>query len=175
MRADEDTIPPPIAAMAYNVLFLCTANSARSIMAEALLNALGGGRFRAFSAGSRASGTVNPLALEALERGGYPTGGLRSKSWDEFAASAAPPIDFVITVCDNAAAEACPVFPGRPVSAHWGVPDPAAVRGGELERRAAFAATLSVLRRRVQELTSLPFDSVDKLALRGILRDIGGR
>jgi len=159
----------------YNVLFLCTANSARSVMAEALLNALGGGRFRAFSAGSRPAGQVNSVALEALERGGYPTRGLRSKSWDEFAATGAPSIDFVITVCDSAAAETCPVFPGRPVSAHWGVPDPAAVKGSDADKRAAFAATLSVLRRRVQELTSLPFDSVDRIALRAALREIGER
>lgn len=159
--------------MRYNVLFLCTANSARSIMAEALLNALGGTRFQAFSAGSHASGTVNPFALEALHRGGYSTLGLRSKSWDEFAGAGAPPVDFVITVCDNAAAETCPAFPGRPVSAHWGVPDPAAVQGDATAKARAFADTLSTLRRRVQQLTALPFDSVDKIALRSALREIG--
>lgn len=159
--------------MRYNVLFLCTANSARSIMAESLLNALGGARFHAYSAGSHASGRVNPLALDALHRHGYPVEGLRSKSWNEFTGAQAPSIDFVITVCDNAAAEVCPVFPGRPVSAHWGVPDPAAVEGTGDEKRAAFSAALTVLRRRVQQLTSLPFDSVDKIALRSVLREIG--
>ena len=161
--------------MTYNVLFLCTANSARSIISEALLNGLGGGRFKAYSAGSHASGTVNPLALRVLQDAGIPTQGLRSKSWDEFARPGAPDIDFVITVCDNAANEACPVFPGRPVTAHWGVPDPAAVQGSDEQRREAFAQALRVLRRRVQELTSLPFDSVDKIALRSQLREIGER
>ena len=161
--------------MPYNVLFLCTANSARSIMAEALLNTLGGTRFRAFSAGSRATGRVNPHALDALHRHGYRADGLRSKSWDEFTGERAPAIDFVITVCDGAAAEVCPVFPGRPVSAHWGVADPAAVEGGADAKRAAFSIALTVLRRRVQELTSLPFDSVDKIALRSALREIGQR
>ena len=161
--------------MTCNVLFLCTANSARSIISEALLNHLGGGRFRAFSAGSHASGTVNPMALRVLRDAVIPTDGLRSKSWDEFAAAGAPKIDFVITVCDNAANEVCPVFPGRPVSAHWGVPDPAAVAGSEEQRREAFAEALRVLRRRVQELTSLPFDSLDRNALRTQLREIGSR
>ena len=161
--------------MRYNVLFLCTANSARSIMAEALLNSLGGGRFRAYSAGSHASGRVNPHAIDALARHGYLVDGLRSKSWNEFTGDRAPSIDFVITVCDNAAAEVCPVFPGRPVAAHWGVPDPAAVEGTGDEKRAAFSAALTVLRRRVQQLTSLPFDSVDKIALRSALREIGER
>ena len=161
--------------MRYNVLFLCTANSARSIMAEALLNSLGGARLRAYSAGSHASGRVNPLAIDALQRYGYRADGLRSKSWNEFTGDRAPSIDFVITVCDNAAAEVCPVFPGRPVAAHWGVPDPAAVEGTGDEKRAAFSAALTVLRRRVQQLTSLPFDSVDKIALRSALREIGER
>ena len=161
--------------MTYNVLFLCTANSARSIISEALLNGLGGGRFKAYSAGSHASGTVNPLALRVLHDAGISTEGLRSKGWDEFARPGAPHIDFVITVCDNAAHETCPVFPGRPVSAHWGVPDPAAVQGTEEERREAFAQALRVLRRRVQELTSLPFDSLDRIALRAQLREIGER
>lgn len=161
--------------MPCHVLFLCTANSARSIISEALLNHLGGGRFRAFSAGSHASGTVNPMALQVLGEAHIPVDGLRSKSWDEFAKPEAPPIDFVITVCDNAAHETCPVFPGRPVSAHWGVPDPAAVQGSEVERRQAFAEALRVLRRRVQELTSLPFGSVDRIALGAALREIGTR
>ena len=159
--------------MAYNVLFLCTANSARSIMAESLLNALGGARFRAFSAGSRPSGRVNPIAVEVLAANGYPVSGVRSKAWDEFARPGATPIDFVITVCDAAAGEACPVFPGRPVTAHWGVADPAAVTGNEEEKRRAFVAVLGTLRRRIQTLTSLPFDSVDKIALRSQLREIG--
>lgn len=159
--------------MPYNVLFLCTANSARSIMAESILNALGGGRFRAFSAGSHPSGHVHPLALDLLARNGYPTSGVRSKSWGEFTSPGAPAIDFVITVCDASAVEVCPVFPGRPVSAHWGVPDPASASGSDLDKRRAFAEVLGTLRRRVQNLTSLPFDSVDKIALRGQLREIG--
>ena len=159
--------------MAYNVLFLCTANSARSIIAESLLNAFGGDRFRAFSAGSHPSGRVHPLAIEVLAANGYPVSGVRSKDWDEFARAGAPRIDFVITVCDNAAGEACPVFPGRPVTAHWGVPDPAGVSGGDEEKRRAFVDVLQVLRRRVQALTSLPFDSVDRIALLSQLREIG--
>ena len=159
--------------MTYNVLFLCTANSARSIMAESLLNALGGDRFRAFSAGSHPSGRVNPIAIDVLAANGYPVAGVRSKAWDEFARAGAPSIDFVITVCDAAAGETCPIFPGRPVTAHWGVPDPAAVTGSDEEKRRAFIAVLNTLRRRVQTLTSLPFDSVDKIALRTQLREIG--
>jgi arsenate reductase (thioredoxin) len=159
--------------MAYNVLFLCTANSARSIIAESLLNALGGDRFRAFSAGSHPSGRVNPIAIEVLAANGYPVSGVRSKGWDEFARPGATPIDFVITVCDAAAGETCPVFPGRPVTAHWGVPDPAAVTGSDEAKRRAFNAVLGTLRRRIQTLTSLPFDSVDKIALRSQLREIG--
>ena len=158
---------------AYNVLFLCTGNSARSIIAESLLNALGGGRFRAVSAGSHPKGQVHPLASEALAGAGYPVNGARSKSWDEFARPGAPAIDFVITVCDNAAAEACPVFPGRPVSAHWGMPDPAAVAGSDAQRRAAFRDTLGEMRRRVQQFTSLPFGSTDERALRALVGQIG--
>lgn len=160
-------------ARPHTVLFLCTANSARSIMAESVLNALGGGRFRAFSAGSHPSGRVNPLALELLARNGYPAEGLRSKGWDEFARKDAPPIDFVITVCDNAAGEVCPIFPGRPVSAHWGISDPAAVEGGDEDKRRAFAAALATLRQRIQQFTSLPFDSVNRVALERLLREIG--
>ena len=141
-------------ARPHRVLFLCTANSARSIIAESLLNALGGGRFLAFSAGSHPSGRVNPLAIDVLARAGYPVEGVRSKSWEEFAAEGAPRVDFVITVCDNAAREACPVFPGRPVAAHWGVPDPAAVEGDEATRRQAFERALSALRSRVQEFVT---------------------
>jgi arsenate reductase len=157
---------------AYNVLFLCTGNSARSIIAESLLNALGGGRFRGLSAGSHPKGQVHPLAIEALSAAGYPTTGARSKSWNEFAQPGAPAIDFVVTVCDNAAAEVCPVFPGRPVSAHWGLPDPAAVQGTLEEQRTAFRDTLRELRRRVQQLTSLPFGSTDERALPALLRQI---
>lgn len=159
--------------MPYNVLFLCTANSARSIMAESLLNTLGGGRFRAFSAGSHPGGRVNPLAVEALHRAGCDTRGLRSKGMDEFAAAGAPPLDFVITVCDAAARESCPVFPGKAVKAHWGMPDPAAVQGGEEAQRAAFAAALATLRRRVQHFTSLPFESIDARVLAQAIRAIG--
>lgn len=156
-----------------NVLFLCTGNSARSIIAESLLNGLGGGRFRAFSAGSHPAGKVNPRALEVLERGGYPTEGLRSKSWDEFTRPGAPPMDFVITVCGNAAGEACPAFPGKTVRAHWGLEDPAAVEGSDDERRRAFVQALGILRRRVQRFTSLPFESTDPRALRGAMEEIG--
>ncbi len=161
------SMPTPI-----TVLFLCTGNSARSILAESLLNALGGGRFRGLSAGSHPTGRVNPLAIEALARDGYQTLGARSKSWDEFSAVGAPRIDFVVTVCDNAATESCPVFPGHPTSAHWGVADPAAVEGSDDDKRRAFHATLGILRRRIQRFTSLPHDSVDRSALRNALHEI---
>jgi protein-tyrosine-phosphatase len=157
----------------YNVLFLCTGNSARSIMAESLLNSLGGGRFRAFSAGSHPKGRVHPVALEVLERGGYETTGLRSKDWSEFTRRGAPRMRFVITLCDAAAGEPCPAFPGRFVRAHWGLPDPAAVEGSEQAELHAFADALSVLRRRVQRFTSLPFASVDRTALESELQEIG--
>lgn len=156
-----------------DVLFLCTGNSARSIIAESLLNGLGGGRFRAFSAGSHPAGHVHPLALEVLARGGYTLEGLRSKSWDEFTRPGAPAMDFVITVCGDAAGEACPVFPGAAVRAHWGVPDPAAVEGTDAERRGAFQRTLEVMRRRVQQFTGLPFESAHPRVLRGAVADIG--
>ena len=155
-----------------HVLFLCTANSSRSIMAEALLNELGGGRFQAYSAGSHPSGAVNRLAMETLARNGYSVAGLRSKSWDVFAKPGAPAMDFVITVCDSAAGEVCPIFPGGPVKAHWGVPDPAAVEGDDDAKRAAFRAALGVLRRRVQRFTSLPFESVDPRAMQALVREI---
>ncbi len=158
---------------AINVLFLCTGNSARSILAESILNELGGGRFRAFSAGSQPTGRVNPLAIEMLVRNGYSTVGARSKDWSEFIRPGAPPIDFVITLCDSAAREPCPIFPGRPVCAHWGIADPAAVDGSDTQKHEAFRTTLAILRRRIQRFTSLPFESVDKTALRGTLEEIG--
>ena len=139
-----------------NVLFLCTGNSARSILAEALLNdhAIGGGRFRGYSAGSRPRGTVHPLALDTLKENGLPTEGLRSKSWQEFAAPDAPRMDFIFTVCDNAAAEACPMWPGHPVTDHWGLPDPAAVEGSDEEKRRAFHGTFTELRQRIQDFVT---------------------
>jgi protein-tyrosine-phosphatase len=157
----------------FNVLFLCTANSARSILAEQLLNGAGQGRFRAFSAGSHPGGRVNPLALEYLQAQGLPTAGLRSKSWDEFAQPGVPPLDFIITVCDNAAGEICPVWPGRPISAHWGVPDPAAVEGTDDVRRRAFADAARVLRHRIALLVGLPLATLDRSALQQQLRSIG--
>lgn len=157
----------------YNVLFLCTGNSARSILAEAVLNRLGGGRFKAYSAGSFPKGTVHPFAIDLLERQNYPTKGLRSKSWDEFATPDAEPLDFVFTVCDNAAGEACPLWPGQPMTAHWGLPDPAAAEGSEAERRLAFADTLRMLRNRIGAFVNLPIKSLDKLSLQNRLREIG--
>jgi arsenate reductase len=155
-----------------NVLFLCTANSARSILAESLLNHWGQGRFRAYSAGSFPSGTVNPLALQLLVQLDLPTDGLRSKSWDEFARPEAQLIDFVITVCDNAAGETCPVWPGQPVTAHWGIPDPAAVAGTEAQRMGAFRQALHSLERRIKALVALPIESLDRPALRQALAAI---
>jgi arsenate reductase len=148
-----------------NVLFLCTGNSARSILAEAMLNdpALGLGRFRAFSAGSHPRGAVHPLALDLLREHGVPAEGLRSKSWNEFAAPGAPPIDLVITVCDDAAAEECPVWPGRPATLHWSVPDPAAVTGSEAERRQAFANAMRLLRRRIGLLVEGQLDPTHRV------------
>jgi arsenate reductase len=159
----------------FNVLFLCTGNSARSILAEAALNhlAMGDRRFRAFSAGSHPKGQVHPLALELLQEQGLPVAGLRSKSWDEFAGADAPKLDFVFTVCDQAAAEPCPLWPGQPMTAHWGVPDPAAVDGRHEERRRAFNDAFLVLRRRIQLFTSLPFDKLSALALQRDLDRIG--
>ena len=156
-----------------NVLFLCTGNSARSIMAEALLNAAGGGCFRAFSAGSYPAGRVHPYAIELLERNGISAAGLRSKSWDEFAAPGAPSLHFVFTVCDNAASEPCPVWPGRPPTAHWGLPDPAAVTASDDARREAFLAAYTALDRRIALFTSLPFAQLDQRALQQKLDDIG--
>jgi arsenate reductase len=155
-----------------NVLFLCTGNSARSLMAEAMLNVLGAGRFRAYSAGSFPSGTVQPIAAELVRAFGYREP-LRSKHWDAFARAGAPAMDFVITVCDAAAGEACPVWPGQPVTAHWGVPDPAAVDGSEEERRRAFRQAWTLLRQRIEQLLALPLDGLDRLALQRELRAIG--
>lgn len=157
----------------YNVLFICTGNSARSIMAEAILNQQGAGRFRAYSAGSHPAGEVNPHAIELLERNRFKTEGLRSKNWSEFAALEAPHMDFVLTVCDKAAGEVCPVWPGQPMSAHWGVEDPASVRGSEEVVLRAFADAFMVLNRRIALLTVLPFEKLDKLALNKELADIG--
>jgi protein-tyrosine-phosphatase len=156
-------------------MFLCTGNSARSIIAECVLNRLGGGRFKAFSAGSFPKGEVHPYALELLQRLSYPTQHLRSKSWDEFAGPEAEPLDFVFTVCDNAAAEACPIWPGQPMTAHWGLPDPAAATGSEAERRVAFMDTLRALNNRIGMFVSLPLKSLDELSLRDRLREIGSQ
>ena len=159
----------------FNVLFLCTHNSARSIMAEALLNnlAIGKGRFKAYSAGSFPATSPNPLALEQIRRAGMPTEALRSKNWDEFALAEAPKIDFVFTVCDNAAKETCPVWPGQPMTAHWGIPDPSQIEGDEEAKRKAFAQTYVALANRIQLLVSLPIDKLDRLALQKTLDDIG--
>lgn len=156
-----------------NVLFLCTGNSARSVLAEVLLNHLGRGRFTAYSAGSHPSGTVNPRTLETLRAFGLPAEGLRSKSWDEFAQAGAPPIDFIITVCDNAAGEACPIWPGKPVTAHWGVEDPAAVKGSDEQENAAFLDAARILRRRVELFLALPLEKLDAIALKRSMEDIG--
>lgn len=157
----------------YNVLFLCTGNSARSILAEALLARLGQGRFNAYSAGSQPKGEVHPLAIELLKRQNFVVTGLRSKNWDEFAAPGAPKMDFVFTVCDSAAAEACPVWPGQPMTAHWGLADPAAVDGTESERVLAFADTFRMLSHRISIFVSLPIPSLDRLALQKRLTEIG--
>jgi len=157
----------------FNVLFICTGNSARSIMAEAILNHVGRGRFAAFSAGSHPTGVVNPLALDQLARAGISTEGLRSKPWEEFATPDALPLDFTLTVCDNAAGEMCPVWPGRPTTAHWGVPDPAAMKGSDADKRRAFRDAFAVLERRIALFVSLPFDELDRVALRGRLQEIG--
>jgi arsenate reductase len=157
----------------YNVLFLCTGNSARSVLAEAILNKLGKGKFITFSAGSHPKGEVNAHALALLERLGYATRGLCSKSWDEFAKAGAPKLDFVFTVCDNAANEVCPVWPGQPMTAHWGLPDPAAVAGDARAIERAFKEAYQVLQRRIELFASLPVQSLDRMALKKRIDDIG--
>ena len=159
----------------YSVLFLCTGNSARSILAEALLTHWGKGRCRAYSAGSFPRGEVHPLTLDLLRRLRLPTTGLRSKSWDEFAGSGASVMDFVFTVCDQAAGEICPVWPGHPVTAHWGVPDPAAVTGGQGERLRAFSDALNILENRIKLFVALPIDKLDRMGLERRVEDIGRR
>jgi len=156
-----------------NVLFLCTGNSARSILAEAYLNATGEGRFRAYSAGSHPAGKVNPFAVALLQKKGISTGGLRSKSWDEFARPGAPALDFVFTVCDNAAGEVCPLWPGQPVSAHWGVVDPAAVTGSDEDKRRAFLNAFTTLSSRINLLLDLPVEKLTAHSLKASLEDIG--
>lgn len=158
---------------AFNVLFLCTGNSARSILAESALRRMGGDRFRAFSAGSFPKGAINPDAIRLLERIGYPTEGLRSKSWDEFSGADAPRMDFVFTVCDDAAGEVCPVWPGRPMTAHWGIEDPSHVEGNEIERERAFVQALRYLENRLSVFVALPLDKLEATALTAKLREIG--
>ena len=156
-----------------NVLFLCTGNTARSVLAEGILRKDGAGRFRSFSAGSQPKGVVNPFALKTLAAHGYPADGYRSKSWDEFAAAGAPRMDFIFTVCDNAAGEVCPIWPGHPASAHWGVEDPAAVEGPDTAKDAAFDTAFRQLRDRITAFIALPVESLDRMTLQSRLRDIG--
>lgn len=160
-------------ATPYNILFLCTGNSARSIMAEGLVNQLSHGRFKGFSAGSHPAGQVNPFALETLRALGCETGGMSSKSWDMYAGPDAPRMDFIITVCDNAAGEACPFWPGSPVTAHWGFPDPAKVEGDDETRRAAFSKTAQAIAQRLRLFLSLPIDKLDALSVQNELRSLG--
>ena len=157
----------------FNVLFLCTGNSARSILAESILRKDGAGRFNAFSAGSHPKRRVNPFAIKVLESLDFPTEGLRSKTWEEFAVPGAPEMDFVFTVCDNAAGEACPVWPGQPMTAHWGIEDPAAVEGTDLQKEAAFVLAARYLKNRISVFANLPLKSLDKLSLHARLREIG--
>ena len=157
----------------FNVLFLCTGNSARSIIAEAILNKLGAGKFRAYSAGSQPKGNVNPNTIQLLRGLGYDTSGFRSKSWSEFASADAPTLDFVFTVCDNAAGETCPFWPGQPMTAHWGIPDPAEAQGSAAEIALAFKDAYRMLNRRIETFTALPIRSLDKLSLQAKLKEIG--
>lgn len=170
-RTHRQLLLTAMADRIYNVLFLCTGNSARSILAEAILNKEGAGRFRAFSAGSFPKGEVHPAALSLLSGLGHPVDGYRSKSWDEFAAKGAPPLDFIFTVCDNAAGEVCPIWPSKPVTAHWGIEDPAAVEGDG--QRAAFWTAYRALQRRITLFLALPLQSIDEMTLANRLRDIG--
>ena len=160
---------------AFNVLFLCTGNSARSILGEVIASSVGQGRLVGYSAGSHPKGEVHPLALDLLRQMNLPTEGLRSKAWEEFALPGAPQMDFIFTVCDSAAGEACPVWPGHPMTAHWGLPDPAAVEGPEVERRRAFRQTFAALENRIKLFASLPFESLDRLSLQNHLDAIGQR
>lgn len=164
---------PSAPARIFNVLFLCTGNSARSILAESILAKSGLGRFRAFSAGSHPKGAVDPLALKVLEAGGFPTEGLRSKSWMEFAAPDAPVMDFVFTVCDDAAGEDCPRWPGQPMTAHWGIEDPTAEQGTDIQREAAFVKAFRYLKNRISSFTALPVSTLDKATLGAHLQEIG--
>jgi arsenate reductase len=164
---------PAMADTRYNVLFLCTGNSARSILAEAILNRHGGGTFTAFSAGSQPKGQVHPQSIALLQNLGYDTTGLRSKSWSEFARPGAPALDFIFTVCDNAAGEACPVWPGKPMTAHWGVPDPAEATGSDAEIALAFKEAYRALSRRIEMFTALPLSKLDAMTLQTRLREIG--
>ena len=157
----------------YNVLFLCTGNTARSILAEGILRGKGSGKFQAFSAGSQPKGVVNPFAIKTLAEYGYPTDGYRSKSWEEFANPNAPVMDFVFTVCDSAAGEACPIWPGQPMTAHWGIPDPAAVEGTDLEKQTAFNTAFRYLKNRITTFVNLPIKSIDRMALGSRLQEIG--
>jgi arsenate reductase (thioredoxin) len=164
-----------VADKIYNALFICTGNSARSIIAEGLMNQLGGGRFRAYSAGSHPSGTVNPFALQTLTKLRIPADGFRSKNWDEFARPDAPLFDFVFTVCDNAAGETCPIWPGQPMTAHWGVPDPAAFEGSDDQKANVFMGTAVALKRRIELMLALPLASLDAMAIQREIKDIGTR
>jgi arsenate reductase len=173
LRTGRETSARDKVLCEMSVLFLCTGNSARSILGESLLNHWGLGKFRAYSAGSFPKGQVHPMALELLERSNLPMENLRSKSWDEFAAPGAPPLDFIFTVCDNAAGEVCPVWPGKPMTAHWGIADPAAVEGSEVEKALAFRTALKELETRIKLLTSLPLESLERTTLLARLREIG--
>ena len=169
----ENKVTPVTPDHTFNVLFLCSGNSARSVMAEVLLNHLGRGRFQAFSAGSHPRGSVHPLAIATLIRNHLPVEGLRSKSWDEFAAPGAPPLDFVFTVCDHAAKETCPIWPGQPMTAHWGIEDPAGAAGSALQQEAAFVTAFRYMKNRIAAFTALPMGSLDRLSLTRKLDKIG--
>lgn len=176
LQAAEDlTVEAAPERRPFNVLFLCTGNSARSILAEVTMNAMGAPCFKAYSAGSHPAGQVNRFAIELLQKNRLPTQGLRSKSWDEFATAGAPPLDFVFTVCDSAAGEACPLWPGQPITAHWGIEDPAAVEGSDDEKRKAFFNAYSRLQHRIQLFLSLPLIKLDRVALTQRLKEIGKR